>query len=77
MQTSDVLTLSDDVLQEQLITAEREAMEARAEYEMRNKISHNTLIMDPVLKAVHGGESTDVIEKWVCFSVGTVSSNTL
>ncbi|KAF2191433.1 hypothetical protein K469DRAFT_720443 [Zopfia rhizophila CBS 207.26] len=62
-QTPDVSALSDDVLQEQLITAEREAMEARAEYELRNKITHSTLVMDPVLKAVHGGESTGYAEK--------------
>jgi hypothetical protein len=58
-----VLTLSDDDLQEQLITAEREAMEAKAEYEMRNMITRNVLVMDPILKAVHGGEETDFAEK--------------
>jgi hypothetical protein len=43
-------------LQDQLITAEREALEAKAKFEIRNRISHNVLIMDPVLKAVHGGQ---------------------
>ena len=38
-------------------------MEARAEYEIRNKIVHNVLVMDPVLKAVHGGEQTPFAEK--------------
>ncbi|KAF2657973.1 hypothetical protein K491DRAFT_676768 [Lophiostoma macrostomum CBS 122681] len=60
---SDVSGPSDDVLQEQLIVAEREAMEAKAEYELRNRITHNVLVMDPVLKAVHGGERTDFAEK--------------
>ena len=60
---SDVSSLSDDDLQEQLIVAEREAMEAKAEYDLRNKISHNVLVTDPVLKAVHGGEETDYVEK--------------
>ncbi|KAF2633942.1 hypothetical protein BU25DRAFT_427344 [Macroventuria anomochaeta] len=54
---------ADDDLQEQLIVAEREAMEAKAEYELRNKITHNVLVTDPVLKAVHGGEETDFTEK--------------
>lgn len=59
----DVSALSDDVLQEQLIAAQREAMEAKAKFEIRNRISHNVLAMDPVLKAVHGGEDTDFAEK--------------
>ncbi|KAF9697257.1 hypothetical protein EKO04_004612 [Ascochyta lentis] len=46
-----------------LIVAEREAMEAKAEYEMRNRITHNVLVTDPVLKAVHGGEETSFVEK--------------
>lgn len=60
---ADVSSPSDDDLQEQLIVAEREAMEARAEYELRNKITHNVLVTDPVLKAVHGGEETDFAER--------------
>ena len=54
---------SDDALQDRLITAQREAMEAKTEYEIRNRITHNVLVMDPVLKAVHGGEHTDYAEK--------------
>ncbi|EAT84652.2 hypothetical protein SNOG_08376 [Parastagonospora nodorum SN15] len=54
---------SDDELQAQLTMAQREAMEAKAEYELRNRISHNVLVMDPVLKAVHGGERTGFAEK--------------
>ena len=59
----DTSTLSDDVLQEQLTIVQREAMEAKAEYEIRNSITHNVLVMDPVLKAVHGGEHTRYAEK--------------
>ncbi|KAJ4305002.1 hypothetical protein N0V90_000531 [Kalmusia sp. IMI 367209] len=60
----DVSALSDDVLQEQLIIAQREAMEARTKFEIRNRISHNVLVMDPVLKAVHGNQQhTDYAEK--------------
>jgi hypothetical protein len=50
-------------LLEQLIIAEREAMEAKAEYEIRNRITHNVLVMNPILKAVHGGEQTGSAEK--------------
>lgn len=61
----DISALSDDELQEQLTIAQREAMEAKAEYELRNRITHNVLVMDPVLKAVHGGERTGYAEKYV------------
>ncbi|EDU51502.1 CENP-H domain containing protein [Pyrenophora tritici-repentis] len=42
---------------------QHEAMEAKAEYDIRNKITDNVLVMDPVLKAVHGGEQTPFGEK--------------
>ncbi|KAF1947829.1 hypothetical protein EJ02DRAFT_440015 [Clathrospora elynae] len=54
---------SDDLLEKQLIVVQREAMEAKTEYEIRNRITHNVLVMDPVLKAVHGGERTGFPEK--------------
>lgn len=63
MDTTDISELSDDDIQEQLTIAEHEAMEARVEYELRNRITRNVLAMDPVLKAIHGGESTDYAEK--------------
>ncbi|KAH8732363.1 centromere protein H (CENP-H)-domain-containing protein [Phaeosphaeriaceae sp. PMI808] len=53
----------DDEIQDQLTIAQRETMEAKAEYELRNRISHNVLVMDPVLKAVHGGERAGYAEK--------------
>ncbi|PVI07329.1 hypothetical protein DM02DRAFT_608876 [Periconia macrospinosa] len=59
----DTSALSDDELQEQLITAQRDAMDAKAKFEIRNRVSHNVLVMDPVLKAVHGGEDGDFLEK--------------
>ena len=59
----DVSALSDDAVQEQLTTAQDEVVKAKAEYEIRNRISHNVLVMDPVLKAVHGGEKTGFVEK--------------
>jgi hypothetical protein len=62
---TDLSDLSDDELQAHLTSAQREAMEAKAEYEIRNRISHNVLVMDPVLKAVHGGDRTGYAEKFV------------
>jgi hypothetical protein len=62
----DSSELSDDELQAQLTIAQREAMEAKTEYEIRNRIAHNVLVMDPVLKAVHGGERTGYAEKYIC-----------
>lgn len=62
-QLPDVSALSDDVLKEQLIIAQREVVDAQAKFEIRNRISHNVLVMDPVLKAVHGGEDTEAAEK--------------
>lgn len=52
-------------MEERLTIAQREAMEAKAEYEIRNRITHNVLVMDPVLKAVHGGKQTRFAEKLV------------
>ncbi|KAH7400571.1 centromere protein H (CENP-H)-domain-containing protein [Phaeosphaeria sp. MPI-PUGE-AT-0046c] len=54
---------SDDELQGQLTIAQREVMDAKAEYEIRNRVDLNALVMDPVLKAVHGGERTGFAEK--------------
>jgi hypothetical protein len=59
----DPSAVPDDLLEERLTVAQREAMEARAEYEIRNKITHNVLAMDPVLKAVHDGEQTLFAER--------------
>ena len=70
----EVSTLSDDDLEERLITAEREAMAAKAEYELRNKITHNVLVTDPILKAVHGDERSDLAEKYIVPQLGKCTS---
>jgi hypothetical protein len=61
---TDYSSLPGDELQAQLTIAQREAMEAKAAFEIRNRIIHNVLIMDPVLKAVHGGDRTGYAEKY-------------
>lgn len=40
-------------------------MEAKAKYDLRNKVTHNVLVTDPVLKAVHENTDTDFAEKYV------------
>jgi hypothetical protein len=62
-QTPDLSALSDDALQAQLIKAQSEAAEARAEYLLRSKITHNVMVTDPILKAIHGGATTGYAEK--------------
>ncbi|KAF7714392.1 Uncharacterized protein PECH_008758 [Penicillium ucsense] len=46
-------TLSGDDVEEQLATAEREFLEARASYTVRSKATRTILMTDPILKAVH------------------------
>ncbi|KAB2576588.1 hypothetical protein BFW01_g2885 [Lasiodiplodia theobromae] len=55
--------LSDDEVAQQLIIAERAAMEARASYLLRNNITDQVLITDPVIKAVHGGSTATFEER--------------
>lgn len=62
-QLQDISGISDDVLQAQLIKAEREALEERTKYLLRNRIAHNVLVTDPVLKAVHGGANAAIAER--------------
>ncbi|KAF2500817.1 hypothetical protein BU16DRAFT_557265 [Lophium mytilinum] len=62
-QPRDLAAISDDVLDEQLIIAEREALEARAEYLLRNKVTQSILAIDPVLKTVHGGANITDAER--------------
>ena len=52
-------------LREAISKAEREAMEARADYVLRNKIIENVVIADPVLKAVHGGRDETFADRYV------------
>lgn len=55
--------LSDAEVVQQLQEAEDEALEARASYVLRNKFVHNTLVADPILKAVHAAPTASRLEK--------------
>jgi F0F1-type ATP synthase assembly protein I len=59
----DISNIADGELQEHLKTAERELLEARSKYMLRNQIIQNVLIADPVLKAVHSGSNTTELER--------------
>ncbi|TKA64330.1 hypothetical protein B0A49_08288 [Cryomyces minteri] len=55
--------VSEDDVDALLQAAEREALEARAAYLIRNKIVQSVLVTDPVLKAVHAGLNTTPAER--------------
>lgn len=55
----------DEELQREVGKAEQEAMEARAEYTLRNKIIQGVVIAHPVLKAVHGGRDETFADRYV------------
>ena len=47
--------LTDEELDAQVKTAEKEYLEARATYSLKQSVVEDVLIVDPVLKAVHSG----------------------
>ena len=55
----------EENLRDAISKAEHEAMEARADYVLRNKIIENVVIADPVLKAVHGGRDETFADRYV------------
>ena len=60
---ADDSDISDDHLDDQLRSAEREALEARAEWLLRRKIAQHVIVTDPVLKAVHAGQKASATER--------------
>jgi len=61
-QTS-VTSLSSDALEAELEAAEKALLEARTTYMLRNNITTNVLIADPILKSVHEASSANTIER--------------
>lgn len=59
----NISSLSDEEVQAEIKKAERELLEARSRYTLRNQIIQNVIITDPVLKAVHSGEGITELEK--------------
>jgi hypothetical protein len=54
---------SDHDIEAQVKAAEKEVLEARAAYVLKNSIVHQVLIADPILKAVHSGELANPAER--------------
>lgn len=62
--TSDLASLSDDELDVQITKAQNNALEARAAYVLRNRIVQQTMITDPILKAIHtGADGGSLVQK--------------
>ena len=64
-------SLVDDLSQHgdptiELKAAEKEYLEARAAYLLRNGIVESVITTDPILKAVHAGVNATPAERWVC-----------
>ena len=47
-----------------LQAAQRELLEAKASYSLRNNVIENVMITDPILKAVHSGTNASVAERY-------------
>jgi type VI protein secretion system component VasA len=59
----DISSLSDQEVQAEIKTAERELLEARSKHTLRNQIIQNVIITDPVIKAVHSGANATELER--------------
>lgn len=59
----DIASLSDQEIKAEIKKAERDLLEARSKYTLRNQIIQNVIITDPVLKAVHSGADATELER--------------
>ena len=60
----DEHSLTDEELGVQVKIAEKECLEARATYSLRQSVVEDVLIVDPVLKAVHSGLNATATERY-------------
>ena len=56
--------LTDEELDSQVKIAEKECLEARATYSLKQSVVEDVLIVDPVLKAVHSGLKATPTERY-------------
>jgi hypothetical protein len=56
-------TPGDEVSEEDIANAQRELLEAKATYQVRNSIIENVLTANPILKAVHAGSNASLLEQ--------------
>ena len=66
-----IVALDRQVSEEEIEAAERELLDAKASYSLRNNIIESILVADPVLKAVHAGVNAAPVERYVyaCYLV--------
>lgn len=64
--------LTDEELNSQLKIAEKECLEARARYSLKQSVVEDVLIVDPVLKAVHSGLIAKPTERYSTTSKGSM-----
>jgi len=55
--------LSEEVVESQLRVAERECLEARSAYLLKNSAIEDILLVAPTLQAVHGGANTNSLDR--------------
>ena len=55
--------LSDQQIQDQIKVLERECLEARSAYLLKDTIVESVILADPTLKAVHSGTNANPTEK--------------
>ncbi|QSZ28975.1 hypothetical protein DSL72_003484 [Monilinia vaccinii-corymbosi] len=53
----------EEVTDEDILKAEEDLLESKANYSLRSKIIENVVIANPVLKAVHAGHNASIIEQ--------------
>ena len=56
--------LTDEELDAQVKIAEKECLEARATYSLKQSVVEDVLIIDPILKAVHAGLKATPTERY-------------
>ncbi len=57
--------LADEELDAQVKIAEKECLEARATYSLKQSVVEDVLIVDPILKAVHSGLHATATERYL------------
>lgn len=60
---AEVSRLSPDELNEKIEAAEQALLEARTTYMLRNNITRNVLVADPILKSIHEASSANAVER--------------
>ena len=68
---------TDEDTELELKAAERECLDARAAYMLRQSVVEDVLIADPILKAVHSGANATPTERFVTHAADFILALTL